>query len=116
MRVQNLLAEAQTAYFVSIVIVQWADLLICKTRKLSLFQQGLKNPNLNRALVFETCLAAALTYVPGMDTAFQTSPMHGVHWLPALPFSLLIFVFDECRKYFIRKHGTEGFAHRELYW
>ena len=31
-----------TAFFVSIVIVQWADLIICKTRRLSLFQQGMK--------------------------------------------------------------------------
>ena len=31
-----------TAFFVSIVIVQWADVIICKTRRLSLFQQGMK--------------------------------------------------------------------------
>merc|ERR1711963_1394004 len=32
-----------TAFFVSIVVVQWADLIICKTRKLSVFQQGMTN-------------------------------------------------------------------------
>merc|ERR1719410_897347 len=32
-----------TAFFVSIVIVQWADLIICKTKKNSVFQQGMKN-------------------------------------------------------------------------
>lgn len=31
------LKHAQCAYFVSIVVVQWADLLICKTRKLSIY-------------------------------------------------------------------------------
>merc|ERR1712180_306985 len=30
-----------TAFFVSIVVVQWADLIICKTRKLSVFHQGM---------------------------------------------------------------------------
>ena len=30
-----------TAFFVSIVIVQWADLIICKTRRNSLFTQGM---------------------------------------------------------------------------
>ena len=30
-----------TAFFVSIVIVQWADLIICKTRRNSVFQQGM---------------------------------------------------------------------------
>jgi sodium/potassium-transporting ATPase subunit alpha len=31
----------QTAFFVSIVIVQWTDLIICKTRRLSLLHQGM---------------------------------------------------------------------------
>lgn len=31
-----------TAFFISIVIVQWADLIICKTRRNSVFQQGMK--------------------------------------------------------------------------
>ena len=30
-----------TAFFVSIVVVQWTDLIICKTRRNSLFQQGM---------------------------------------------------------------------------
>merc|ERR1712178_245603 len=51
-----------TAFFVSIVIVQWADLIICKTRKNSVFQQGMKNHFLNFGLFFETVLAAFLSY------------------------------------------------------
>merc|ERR1712172_88901 len=39
-----------TAFFVSIVIVQWADLIICKTRKNSVFQQGMKNHFMNFGL------------------------------------------------------------------
>uniref|UniRef100_A0A8B9LS43 Sodium/potassium-transporting ATPase subunit alpha n=1 Tax=Astyanax mexicanus TaxID=7994 RepID=A0A8B9LS43_ASTMX len=31
-----------TAFFTSIVVVQWADLIICKTRRNSVFQQGMK--------------------------------------------------------------------------
>uniref|UniRef100_A0A7N8WMD6 Sodium/potassium-transporting ATPase subunit alpha n=1 Tax=Mastacembelus armatus TaxID=205130 RepID=A0A7N8WMD6_9TELE len=31
-----------TAFFISIVIVQWTDLLICKTRRNSIIQQGMK--------------------------------------------------------------------------
>ena len=31
-----------TAFFVSIVIVQWADIIICKTRRNSLIHQGMK--------------------------------------------------------------------------
>ena len=31
-----------TGFFVSIVVVQWADLIVCKTRLNSVFQQGMK--------------------------------------------------------------------------
>jgi sodium/potassium-transporting ATPase subunit alpha len=32
----------QSAFFVAIVMAQWTDLLICKTRKLSIFTQGMR--------------------------------------------------------------------------
>lgn len=33
------LMYAQTAYFVAVLMTQWANLVICKTRKLSVFEQ-----------------------------------------------------------------------------
>merc|ERR1719419_1184804 len=55
----ELMYTCHTAYFLTIVVVQWADLIICKTRKNSIFQQGMSNWCLNSALVFETagCLS-----------------------------------------------------------
>merc|ERR1712184_30293 len=47
-----------TAFFVSIVVVQWADLIICKTRRNSVFQQGMKNHFMIAGLFEETLLAA----------------------------------------------------------
>ena len=32
----------QTAFFTSIVVAQWGDLIVSKTRRLSVFQQGMK--------------------------------------------------------------------------
>merc|ERR1712001_640218 len=93
-----------TAFFVSIVIVQWADLIICKTRKNSVFQQGMKNGMLNFGLCFETLLAAFLSYCPGMDKGLRMYPLKFNWWLPALPFSLLIFTYDETRKYLLRRN------------
>merc|ERR1739844_677853 len=81
-----------TAFFVSIVVVQWADLIICKTRELSVFQQGMKNHFMNFGLVFETVLACILSYTPGMDKGLRMYPLKFNWWLPAIPFSVLIFV------------------------
>uniref|UniRef100_A0A7R9WJD6 Cation-transporting P-type ATPase C-terminal domain-containing protein n=1 Tax=Pseudictyota dubia TaxID=2749911 RepID=A0A7R9WJD6_9STRA len=96
------LHHAQCAYFVTIVVVQWADLLICKTRWLSIYHQGMRNPAMNFGLLFETLLAAVLCYAPGIDLALGTRPLRLLHWVPAVPFSIVIFLYDEIRKYIMR--------------
>jgi len=109
------LYRAQTAFFVSIVVVQWADLLICKTRKLSIVTQKMNNGHLNFGLFSETAIAAALCYVPFLNTIFSTRPIRFVHWCPALPWSLLIFLYDEVRKYLIRQ-SPNGWLDRFTYY
>ena len=104
-----------TAFFVSIVIVQWADLIICKTRKNSVFQQGMKNYFLNFGLVFETALAAFLSYTPGMDKGLRMYPLKINWWFPAIPFSVLIFCYDETRKYLLRRNPG-GWIESETYY
>jgi sodium/potassium-transporting ATPase subunit alpha len=104
-----------TGFFVSIVIVQWADLIICKTRRLSLFTQGMHNWVLNWGLAFETMLAIFLCYTPGISTVLRTQPLLFQWWLPALPFSVYIFVYDELRKYYMRK-APGGWIERETYY
>ncbi|XP_060053656.1 sodium/potassium-transporting ATPase subunit alpha-4-like isoform X2 [Erinaceus europaeus] len=104
-----------TAFFVSIVVVQWADLIICKTRRNSVFQQGMKNGILIFGLIEETILAAFLSYSPGMDKALHMFPLKGYWWLCALPYSFLIFVYDETRKLIIR-HRPGGWLEKETYY
>jgi len=107
--------SCHTAFFVSIVIVQWADLIICKTRKNSVFQQGMKNWFMNFGLFFETALAAFLSYCPGMDKGLRMYPLKFNWWLPALPFSLLIFCYDETRKFILRRNPG-GWLESETYY
>merc|ERR1712192_119560 len=104
-----------TAFFVSIVVVQWADLIICKTRKNSVFQQGMKNHFMNFGLVFETVLAAILSYTPGMDKGLRMYPLKINWWLPAIPFSILIFGYDETRKFLLRRNPG-GWIESETYY
>nr|AEH68840.1 putative Na+/K+-ATPase alpha subunit [Macrotritopus defilippi] len=104
-----------TAFFVSIVVVQWADLIICKTRRLSLFQQGMKNHRLTFGLFFETVLAAFLTYCPGLDQGLRMQPLRLSWWFPAFPYSLTIFIYDECRKFILRRNPG-GWVENETYY
>uniref|UniRef100_A0A8U8CGS0 Sodium/potassium-transporting ATPase subunit alpha-2 n=3 Tax=Passeriformes TaxID=9126 RepID=A0A8U8CGS0_GEOPR len=93
-----------TAFFASIVVVQWADLIICKTRRNSVFQQGMKNKILIFGLLEETALAAFLSYCPGMGVALRMYPLKVTWWFCAFPYSLLIFAYDEVRKLILRRY------------
>jgi sodium/potassium-transporting ATPase subunit alpha len=105
-----------TAFFTSIVVVQWADLLICKTRRLSIFQQGMRNKIMIAGLFEETLLAAILAYMPGTDVALRMYPLEWHWWLVPMPFSLLIFVYDETRKYLLRNNAPGNWVEQETYY
>jgi len=107
--------NCHTAYFVSIVIVQWADLIISKTRKNSIFQQGMTNKPLNFGLLFETILAAFLCYCPGLDVALRMRPIRWSWWFPAFPFSLAIWIYDETRRAIMRRNPG-GWVEKETYY
>uniref|UniRef100_A0AAR2LVV6 Sodium/potassium-transporting ATPase subunit alpha n=1 Tax=Pygocentrus nattereri TaxID=42514 RepID=A0AAR2LVV6_PYGNA len=104
-----------TSFFVSIVVVQWADLIICKTRRNSLFQQGMRNKILIFGLFAETALAAFLSYCPGMDIALRMYPLKVYWWFCALPYSILIFIYDEVRKFILRRRPG-GWVEKETYY
>ncbi|XP_076153174.1 sodium/potassium-transporting ATPase subunit alpha-1-like [Alosa pseudoharengus] len=104
-----------TAFFSSIVIVQWANLIICKTRRNSVFQQGMNNNILIFGLFLETALAAFLSYFPGMDVALRMYPLKPHCWFCAFPYAFLIFIYDEIRKLILRR-SPGGWVERETYY
>ena len=98
------LKYAQSGYLVSIVCVQWSDLMICKTRNLSISQQGMKNPNMNFALAFETILVAILCYVPPANYLLGTRMISFPHFtVPSFSCFAIIMFYDECRKVYLRR-------------
>jgi sodium/potassium-transporting ATPase subunit alpha len=102
------LHHAQAAYFITIIVVQWADLLICKTRWLSIRHQGLSNNVMNFGIMFETLLGACLSYIPDVARALTTRDIRLTHWFAGIPFSVFILMYDETRKYIMR---TTSIAH-----
>jgi len=113
---EEALAHAQCAFFISIIIVQWADLVCCKTRELSLVTQGMRNGWLNFGLLWETALGALICYVPVLNLPFGSRPLHFLHWCPSLPFSACILMYDEARKYLMRNLGPNNWFWRFTYY
>jgi len=98
------LKYAQAGYLVSIVCVQWADLIICKTRNLSLSQQGMVNGMGNFGLFFETTLVAFLLYFKWLNAPLGTRQIAFPHFaVPSFSFYVAIFFYDELRKIWLRK-------------
>ncbi|XP_012273632.1 sodium/potassium-transporting ATPase subunit alpha-2-like [Orussus abietinus] len=111
----DLLNEARTGYFISIVILQMVDLIICKTRRNSIFQQGMNNWFLNFSIVFEVVLTGILLYVPGMNKVIKTMPLDAFWYWPCLPYAIFLWVYDEIRRLIIRIYPN-GCVEKETYY
>jgi hypothetical protein len=116
---QESLRKAQTSYLFSIIVVQWADVIICKTRVASLFGHGMGNMVMNAGLFEETALGLTIAYVPFLNTAFTASQPHPLDLIWAVPYSIFIFTYDEIRKKLMRICGgerREGCLYEYTYW
>jgi len=96
------LKHAQGAFFGSIVVGQIAGLLVCKTRWLSFMTQGMRNNFMLFGIGTELLLVAWLAYSIPINNALGTRNIRLVHWFCAIPFAVIIFVYDECRKGIMR--------------
>ncbi|KAF0988455.1 hypothetical protein HZS_5193, partial [Henneguya salminicola] len=95
----------QTGCFITIVIVQIADLLISKTRMTSIFTHGIfGNPMLIFGIFLEVSLALFLSYVPIINNLLKTRPVHPKYFLLAFFFCYLLWGLDEARRLYMRKH------------
>ncbi len=102
-----ILANAQSAYFLGIVMVQWMNVYCCKTRINSLFSQGVfKNWVVQFGIIYAAAICCIIFYVPGLnDVVLKSAPISWRFWLPALPFMLVVLVYDELRKLLLRRAG-----------
>ncbi|XP_015125098.1 sodium/potassium-transporting ATPase subunit alpha-B-like [Diachasma alloeum] len=111
----DLLNEARTGYFISIVTTQMIDLIMCKTRRNSIFQQGMNNWFLNVSFAFEIILTAILLYTPGTEKVLKAMPLDPYWFLPCLPLGLFLWTYDEVRRWCVRNYPG-GVMERETYY
>ncbi|KAK2587327.1 hypothetical protein KPH14_003044 [Odynerus spinipes] len=111
----DLLNEARSGYFLSIVITQMIDLVMCKTRRNSIFHQGMGNWFLNFSFVFEIIITGTLLYVPGTEKVLKTMPLDIYWYWPCLPLGLFLWTYDELRRWCIRRFPG-GIVERETYY
>ena len=106
---------AVTAFFASIVICQVADVIICRTRRQSLFSVGLwSNKLVILGIAAELTLLALITYIPFLNTFFGTAPLQPWQLMLSVPFAIMIIIGDETRRIFVRNDNP--FVLKWLTW
>jgi sodium/potassium-transporting ATPase subunit alpha len=102
-----------TGYFASIVLTQFVNLICCKTRRNSIFEQGMLNYVLVGGIFLMFTILLLLTYIPGMAMTLNFAPLRWSWFLCPLPFSLGMFAYAELRKLHARCH-PDGWIAREM--
>jgi len=97
------LAEAQSAYFMALVVCQVFNLISSKTRLVSIFKHGMRNRVVNGAIVVAIGICVILIYIPDMIVVFGTVAVGGLYWLVPLPLAVCVLGWNELRKFISRR-------------
>ena len=96
--------EATTACLAAIVLMQVANVFLCRSETGRL--QGLRrNRLLLFGIAFELALLAAIVYTPPGRALFGTWPLPLVDWIYALPFVAAMIALEQGRKAWARSRG-----------
>lgn len=98
----------QCVYFVSLVIMQWGNILSVRSKRMSLLQAdpirpARRNPWLPLAMAISLVIAIFVTEVPGIQSLFGTASVPIEYWFIPLGLALGILVMDELRKVLVRQ-------------
>lgn len=105
----------QCVYFVTLVILQWGNILSVRNKRLSIlqadpFRRKRRNPWLIASLLISLCIAVFVTETPPINKVFGTAPIPIEFWLYPLPLALGILCMDELRKVLVRTWPTGPIA------
>ncbi|CEP09916.1 hypothetical protein [Parasitella parasitica] len=97
----------QCVTFVTLVILQWGNILSIRNRRLSIiqadpFRQGRRNLWLFVGMLCSLIVAIIVTEVPWIQQTLLTSSVPIKHWLIPIPLALGILIMDEIRKLLVR--------------
>ncbi|HSV27970.1 MAG TPA: HAD-IC family P-type ATPase, partial [Candidatus Omnitrophota bacterium] len=100
----ELYSRATTACLTTIVVMQMANLLVCRSRSESVFAANpFANAMIPAGLAVEAVLLLMIVYTPAGNALFGTAPLAGADWLLPLPFAAAMIVAEEGRKAIVRR-------------
>ncbi|RAL15920.1 cation-translocating P-type ATPase [Aspergillus homomorphus CBS 101889] len=100
-------AVGQSVYFVSLVIMQWGNILSVRNKRLSLLQadpirKKQRNLWLPLAMLVSLAIAVFVTEEPGLQSLFSTASIPLEFWFIPLGLAAGVLAMDEGRKVVVR--------------
>jgi sodium/potassium-transporting ATPase subunit alpha len=97
----------QSVYFVTLVIMQWGNILSVRSKRMSLLQAdpirpARRNPWLPLAMAISLVIAIFVTEVPGIQSLFLTASVPIEFWFIPLGLAMGVLCMDELRKVLVR--------------
>ncbi len=99
--------QATTACLSAIVVMQIANVFLCRSDRLPLFARGVFNNGLLlTGIVVEITIILLIDYTPWGHALFGTAPLPPAVWLFIVPFALAMTAAEELRKWIRRTTST----------
>jgi sodium/potassium-transporting ATPase subunit alpha len=112
----EILYQAQTAYYAMLVSCQVFHVWFCKTRNLNVWEHGLfRNEFTIWGVALEICIIILVIFPPSSNTIFFSRPFPARFWALIVIAPFVLGVWQEGRKYYVKKHPQSWVA-RNLHW
>ncbi|KAJ1951410.1 hypothetical protein FBU59_000175, partial [Linderina macrospora] len=107
----HIVQVAGSVHFFTLVVMQWGNMFVARTRTLSFFQQNpfkgpKKNPALLIAIPISIVVALFVNEIGWFNRVFLTGRIPIEFFFIPIPFALFLIVLDETRKMIVRRYPT----------
>lgn len=97
----------QCVYFVTLVIMQWGNILSVRSKRMSIVQAdpirpARRNPWLPLAMLISLVIAIFVTEEPGLQNLFLTASVPIRYWFIPIGLAVGVLLMDELRKLLVR--------------
>jgi calcium-translocating P-type ATPase len=97
--------QATTVCFITIVVMQIANVFLCRSSRLSILALGVFSNRLVLAgILAEVAIALLIVYTSSGNALFGTAALPADVWLLPLPFAFGMLILEEGRKWLVRRH------------
>ena len=113
---REIVTEAATAFYVTLIVAQFCHIWVCKTRISSIFVHGVGNTLTFYGVAVGLVLVLFFSYTPGVQTFVGTGNVSWMPWVVAVVTGAVLWIYNEASKWFFRNAKPDNALVRLLSW